>query len=285
MTYFKVDDKLHSHVKAMRAGAPALGLWVLSASWVMDQQTDGWVPEYAALRLDPNAEQSAAALVRAGLWHEDERDGERGWQFHEWDGWQHSVEYLEERRRRNADRMRTKRANEAAQQAADQGKQAVREHSANTTRTVLSTPTTTTTTKNTPSAADAAGESFQAFWSRYPRKVGKQAAAKAFTKALRHTDADTIVAGLAAAVAGWTACGTESRFIPHPSTWLNEGRWDDQDQLLPGDPRQDQAAGVQSMAKLPPLPTPPPDLTPRQANEWLKAQRREQREQLAGGAK
>lgn len=86
MPYFAVDDKLHSHPKAMRAGGDAMGLWVLAGSWSNDQGTDGFVPDYAAARLDPQYEAKAARLVSAGLWTTAERGDDRGWQFHQWAG-------------------------------------------------------------------------------------------------------------------------------------------------------------------------------------------------------
>lgn len=84
MVWFKVDDKLHSHKKAMRAGAEAMGLWALAGSWAADQLTDGWVPDYAALRITAHAEEYAGRLVAAGLWIEGEREGDKGWWFHQW---------------------------------------------------------------------------------------------------------------------------------------------------------------------------------------------------------
>lgn len=104
MTWFKVDDSLHSHVKAMRAGEAALGLWVMAGSWSADQLTDGWIPAYAAQRLTPRADELAADLVRAGLWIPAEQDGESGWIFHDWDGYQPSKESVENRRQADADR-------------------------------------------------------------------------------------------------------------------------------------------------------------------------------------
>lgn len=77
-----------------------------------------------------------------------------------------------------------------------------------------------------PSRADVA-RGFLAFWSAYPRRVGKDAAAKAFSKALpRIDDPDplaVILAGIERALPGWD----DQRFIPHPSTWLTQGRWAD----------------------------------------------------------
>ncbi len=62
----------------------------------------------------------------------------------------------------------------------------------------------------------------------YPRKVAKKAALKAIAKALKTvpgaklTDA---VTAYAAAVAQWP--DGEHKFIPHPATWFNEGRYED----------------------------------------------------------
>jgi hypothetical protein len=82
---------------------------------------------------------------------------------------------------------------------------------------------------STPSAtADAA---FDQWWAEYPKKVGKAAARKAYTKALKTTEADTIAAGLKAQLP--KLLGSEDRFRPNPATWLNEGRWDDEVQTQP----------------------------------------------------
>jgi hypothetical protein len=84
MTWFKVDDGLHSHRKAVRAGISAMGLWVMAGSWCANHLTDGFVPDYMAARLDPDFEAHAARLVDAGLWVVAEKNGEKGWQFHQW---------------------------------------------------------------------------------------------------------------------------------------------------------------------------------------------------------
>lgn len=79
MTWFKVDDQLAFNMKVLSAGNAAMGLWVRAGSWSAAQLSDGVVPApiVAALGGTPD---DAAALVEAGLWHED--DG--GWRFHDW---------------------------------------------------------------------------------------------------------------------------------------------------------------------------------------------------------
>ena len=70
---------------------------------------------------------------------------------------------------------------------------------------------------------------FEDFWKAYPRKAGKDAAAKAFAK--RRVGASLLAEMLAAIdrqkrSEQWLRDG--GQFIPHPATWLNEGRWQDE---------------------------------------------------------
>jgi hypothetical protein len=104
MTWFKVDDTLHAHKKAMRAGTEAMGLWVLTGSWAANQLTDGWVPQYAICRWSPIADELASRLVSAGLWVEGEHDGDKGWWFHEWEERQPTKDEVTARRKADADR-------------------------------------------------------------------------------------------------------------------------------------------------------------------------------------
>lgn len=69
---------------------------------------------------------------------------------------------------------------------------------------------------------------FLDFYAAYPRHVGKEAARRAFVKAVKAgTPAADIVEGARRYAAGTAAAGTETRYIAHPATWLNAGRWSD----------------------------------------------------------
>ena len=68
---------------------------------------------------------------------------------------------------------------------------------------------------------------FQAFWHAYPRRIGKGAARTAFAKALKLADGDTIIQGALHYSQHCDEMGTEKQYIPHPSTWLNGERWED----------------------------------------------------------
>jgi hypothetical protein len=109
MPWFKVDDGLHAHKKAARAGADAMGLWVLAGSWCADQLTDGFVPDYIAVRLDPKAKAKAAKLCAAGFWFPAERDGDKGWQFHDWHIHQPAAKETIAKREAAKDRMQALR--------------------------------------------------------------------------------------------------------------------------------------------------------------------------------
>ena len=65
---------------------------------------------------------------------------------------------------------------------------------------------------------------FDLFWNTYPRRTAKQAARNAFKKAVKLVPASTIINA-----AGRFAQdpNREDEFTPHASTWLNQGRWDD----------------------------------------------------------
>lgn len=69
---------------------------------------------------------------------------------------------------------------------------------------------------------------FLDFYAAYPRHVGKEAARRAFVKAVKAgTPAADIVEGARRYAAATAAAGTETRYVAHPATWLNAGRWSD----------------------------------------------------------
>lgn len=85
--------------------------------------------------------------------------------------------------------------------------------------------------RNTPSKPPASTprqspSMFDQFWEWYPRKVGKEAARKAWDKARTKTDQQHIIDGIERYRLDPNLPGKE--FIPHPATWLNDGRWDDE---------------------------------------------------------
>lgn len=106
MPWFKVDDALALHMKAITAGNAALGLWVRAGSWSMHQLTDGFIPRAIVTALG-GTKADTVSLVGSGLWHSV--DG--GFQFHDWSEYQPTRESVLAEREAAAERMRRVRAN------------------------------------------------------------------------------------------------------------------------------------------------------------------------------
>lgn len=86
-----------------------------------------------------------------------------------------------------------------------------------------------TTNKNDKNERSNISAQFDAFWQAYPRKIGKQKALKVFEKikpdnALLSTMLNKIEAYKK--TDQWQK--NNGQFIPHPTTWLNAGSWEDE---------------------------------------------------------
>jgi hypothetical protein len=117
--WFKVDDKHHDHRKTRRAlrgvrgkrrDAGAMGLWELAGSWCADNLMDGFVPTDELYRWDDDAEVLAGRLVDAGYWVTDEREGEAGYRFLNWEEHQPMKADVEAKRQAAKERMARIRA-------------------------------------------------------------------------------------------------------------------------------------------------------------------------------
>tara|TARA_R100001594_G_scaffold77470_1_gene112077 strand:+ start:197 stop:604 length:408 start_codon:yes stop_codon:yes gene_type:complete len=71
---------------------------------------------------------------------------------------------------------------------------------------------------------------FDEFYKLYPRKVGRFMANKSFKK-LSRRDKMLAYDGLLNYIRFWEHNKTEKQFIPHPSTWINQRRWEDEIEL------------------------------------------------------
>jgi hypothetical protein len=71
---------------------------------------------------------------------------------------------------------------------------------------------------------------FERFYESYPRKIGRRAAEKAYSAAIKRGASHSALQTAAEAYLGFTSeRRTETHFIPHPATWLNADRWEDDD--------------------------------------------------------
>ena len=69
-------------------------------------------------------------------------------------------------------------------------------------------------------------DQFLEFWDVNPRKISKKKASDKYIKILANTDHQLIMDSLNAHLKSWN--GTAAEFIPHPTTWLNGERWNDE---------------------------------------------------------
>lgn len=77
-----------------------------------------------------------------------------------------------------------------------------------------------------PSKKNPESDLFDVFWSVYPRREAKIAARKAFAKAVKSAGAEAVIAGARRYAADPNL--PEKKYVPHPASWLNDGRWDDE---------------------------------------------------------
>lgn len=108
--WFKVDDQLHSHPKAIKAGNEAMGLWVRLGSWCSCHLTDGKIPPEVVAVFDPKGV-AIARLEETGWVQKVGED----WQLHDYLDYQpsrKSQESLSKKRsaarKQSANKVKTK---------------------------------------------------------------------------------------------------------------------------------------------------------------------------------
>jgi hypothetical protein len=69
---------------------------------------------------------------------------------------------------------------------------------------------------------ESVSEQFEVFWTTFPRKTDKARAKRSFLR-LTKTDQELAVSNIARLYSE-----TPAQFVPHPSTYLNGKRWEDQ---------------------------------------------------------
>jgi len=94
---------------------------------------------------------------------------------------------------------------------------------------------------------------FDEFWSLYPRKIAKATARKAWAK-LSAEQQLMAAKAIDTHCQYWRTKETELEFIPHPSTWLNAERWEDELVIEPKKEKIDKKwmftnEGIESKAK------------------------------------
>lgn len=249
-TYVKVYDDLTDHPAWISLEPEHVGLWVLALGYCSRNLTDGLLPA-AAIRRCGGTPETLQGLLDAGRMHAPGHEcsacpevPEGSLYVHDYLEHQSSREHCVRvsEKRREAGRAGGK-ARQA--QAADlHGKQGAKQSAEQTPSPAKQTPSqfkpeTETETKNNTTrgvAAAAAAGDFEQWWTDYPRKEGKAAAAKAYAKAHTAVGPEVLTTGLQSSLTLWRAERRERQYLPHPATWLNAGRWADEHPVLEGSP-------------------------------------------------
>lgn len=80
-----------------------------------------------------------------------------------------------------------------------------------------------------PAGGTVMPKGFAEFWQAYPKKVGKQAAQKSFARAIKTISLQTLLAAVERQKRSLQWSRDNGQYIPNPATWLNQGRWDDEE--------------------------------------------------------
>lgn len=95
----------------------------------------------------------------------------------------------------------------------------------------INTNTKPNNTPPTPSRGSGYSDDFEAFWKSYPNRKAKGNAFKAWEKARKAKtlpELDVILSAVEAQKKSHDWLKEGGRYIPHPATWLNASRWDDE---------------------------------------------------------
>ena len=81
----------------------------------------------------------------------------------------------------------------------------------------------------TSSLSNKQAEQFNQFWQAYPKKIGKGAAEKSWNKIKPDKELfEKMIAAVEAAKKSRQWLKDDGQYIPNPSTWLNQQRWEDE---------------------------------------------------------
>jgi hypothetical protein len=91
------------------------------------------------------------------------------------------------------------------------------------------TPTPTPNQKRSTAAADEGySPEFERFWKTYPRRVAKDKAWRAWRKAKALPPVEELITAVEQHMLTDQWRKDRGEFIPHPATWLNQRRWEDE---------------------------------------------------------
>jgi hypothetical protein len=200
----------------------AVGICICLWVWAVDNAPDGNLPG------------SARGIARGAGWHGDstllvdsmraagliDGDAESGYHIHDWDDHAGS---LIAHRKREADRLRVYRAQQATVRSTDEQRTDYVHGSATQYVRGESRVEKNREEKNTSSKCIYTPD-FESFWSIWPKKGDAKKPAMETWRRLSKADRDAALTALP----GWLPfyASIENRIIPNATTWLNQARWE-----------------------------------------------------------
>lgn len=224
MPYFPLPGGFHSTPELLGASDAAVALYAKAASWSVHHLTDGHVPTAALPMLTASHEQGSAELVERKVW----RRARGGFQFV---AWPHQATRSNLEAQREASKRRQQNYRRSQGELSRRDKHVTNGVTDGVTNGVSHTPKTTRKRENSPNGESPhtpPTDRFDEFWTAYPRKDNKQAARKAWAKAVKRHGPDELITEAHRWAGLWQAAGTAKQYIPHGSTWLNGDRWTDE---------------------------------------------------------
>jgi len=222
----KISELVEDHPRAII-------LHLTCIAYAKQHGTDGRVPMRLAMRRACAEHSDASVCIDAGILS---MDGDSHLLVHDYVRHQGSAHEDEE-----AAKTASQRASRAARARWDHAKRDAPKHARTHARSNASLMLESCGSdaekrreeKNIRASADAAddavndvtADTFDEWWSEYPRKVGKGQAVKAYRAAVKKVGPSVLLDGLRSQRAQLASAG---QYCPHPATWLNGERWADE---------------------------------------------------------
>ena len=218
--FARLDLDYADHPKIVALSDSAFRAHIEMILYARKYMTDGYIPNRVANRVGFESVSELLTNDEANPSLVKTEDGD--YYLHGYADMNETKEEIESRTRRNA----------------ENGKRGGRPRKRKETQSVTESAPQSQTHSGTQKKAETETESetyistsndalFEDFWNAYPRKIAKKEAGKKFAKAVKDgTDPNTIIAGAKTYAA--SVAGKERKYIAHPTTWLNQGRWEDE---------------------------------------------------------
>jgi hypothetical protein len=219
MAWVRIHEGAMQDLKISSLPDSAFRLWVRGLCYCQTALTDGLIPHSAlrdmgAKRKDVDTLAAVRVEGRGPLW---DRVDLFGFKVHDYLDWNESREVVLAKRQSGRDRAKQWRTNSVRN-----GERSTLE------RRDLASDVLLRDHDHSDQEKERASD-FEAFWSAYPKKVGRAAAEREWNRLkpdARLCEAIAAALDVQRRSAQWTKDGGE--FIPHARTWLHQRRWQDE---------------------------------------------------------